>query len=225
MASPTCHAVSCRDPLPRPPQAALAIMTSLTLASMEYYTALITLSRIRISADTIDGPTAGNSLTCSARRAAAQNLSRAIVRLETIIRLHFLRHSHEYYEGHLTGVLTTMCNIAMESCLAGSKDYTEAEVLEHRRSTLILCLKGLADQGKHVHIAAVICRLLLDRQIPEDLDLLGAHIGMDVLNDRSMLGQPVYSAYPLEPATMEDTDSSRLENLLRGNNLELQKHK
>ena len=191
---------------------------------MEYYTALITLSRIRISSDTIGGPTAGNSLACSARRAAVEILPHAIVRLETIIRLHFLRHSFEYYEGHLTGFLTTMCSIVMALCLAGREESPDAEVLEHRRSTLILCLQGLAAQGKHVHIAAVICRLLLDRQMPVDLDLLGAHIGTDLLEDRSMLGQPVYSAFPLETATMDDADSSRLENLLRENNLKLQKH-
>ena len=203
----------------------LATLAALTLASMEYCITLIKLSRVHVSADTVDSPTAGNSLVNSARRAAAGILPVAIIKLETIIRLHFLRHSFEYYEGHLTGVLTTMCNIAMESCFAGSDNYPEAEVREHRRSTLILCLKGLADQGKHVHIAAVICRLLLDGQLPEDLSFLEAYIGTDILKDRIMLEQPVHSAYPLEMGTMNDANSSRLEKLLWEHNLELQQHK
>ena len=189
---------------------------------MEYCITLITLSRMRISADTIDGPTAGNSLLNSARRSAAEILPLAIVDLETVIRLHYLRHSFEYYEGHLTSFLTTMCNIAMESRSTGSADALVAEAREHVRSTLVLCLKGLADQGKHVYIAAVICRLLLDRQTSEDLNLLRAHIGIDILEDRSMLGQPVYSSYPLETGTKHDVDSSRLETLLREHNLKVQ---
>ena len=189
---------------------------------MEYNITLVTLSRVRISADTIDGPTANNSLVNSARRAAAEIMPLAVVNLETVIRLHYIRHSFEFYEGHLTGFLTTMCNIAMESRLAGSTDSLEADAREHLRSTLVLCLRGLADQGKHVHIAAVICRLLLDRQIPEDLNLLGAHVGMDILGDRSVLGQPVHSAYLLETGTANDSDSSRLENLLREHNLKVQ---
>lgn len=112
----------------------------------------------------------------------------------------------------------------MEPCSTGSEGSAEAEVREHRRSTLILCLKGLADQGKHAHIAAVICILLLDRQTLEDLDLIGAHIGTDFLEDRSMLGQLVHSAYPLQTGTMNDVDSTRLETLLRENNLELQQN-
>ena len=225
LASPICYAVSYWTAWSLLRRPCLATLATLTLSSMEYCITLIQLSRIRISADTVDGPTAGYALVDSARRTAATLLPLATIKLETIIRLYFLRHSFEYYEGHLTGFLTTMCNIAMKSCSAGSENSPEANVGEHRRSTLILCLKGLADQGKHVHIAAVICRLLLDKQIPEDLDVLRAHIGMDILKDKSMLEQPVYSAYPLDMTTMDNGDRSRLENLLRENNLELQKHK
>ena len=186
---------------------------------MEYHVALITLSRMRISTDTIDGPTAGNSLVSSARRAVTEVLPIAIVNLETVIRLHYIRHSFEYYEAHLTGFLTTMCNIVMESRSTGSAEPLEPEAHEHLRSTLVLCLKGLADQGKHVHIAAMICELLLKRLLPEDLVLLGAHIGVDI-EDKSLLRQRVHSAYPLGPGTMNDEDSSRLENLLGEHNIE-----
>lgn len=189
---------------------------------MEYHIALVTLSRMRISEDSIDGPTASNSLVSSARRAAAEILPLAIINLETVIRLHYVRHSFEYYEGHLTGFLTNMCNIAMESRMSESADTLESDSREHMRSTLVLCLRGLAHQGKHVHIAGVICKLLLERQMPEDLNLFGAHIGVDMLDDRSMLGQRVYSAYPLDSGNMKDADSSRLERILREHNLEVQ---
>ena len=114
-----------------------------------------------------------------------------------------------------------MCNIAMESRFNGSAGGLDADPREHLRLTLALCLEGLADQGKHVRIAAVMCRLLIDRQIPEDLNLLGAHTGMDILEDRSMLGQPVHSAYPLGTGTMNGADSSRLESLLMKHKLKV----
>lgn len=98
LAGPICHAVSYEKCLLLAPSPSPATLAALTLASMEYYLTLIKLSCIRISGDTVDGPTAGDSLAISARRAAARILPLATIKLETIIRLYFLRHSFEYDE-------------------------------------------------------------------------------------------------------------------------------
>lgn len=114
------------------------------LPSMQYQFTLITLARIHISLDTINGPTDSNALVSYARRAAAELVPLAIVNLETVIRLHYARHSFECYEGHLTGFLMTMCSIAMESPVVGRADSLESDASEHLRLTLVLCMEGLA---------------------------------------------------------------------------------
>lgn len=120
-------------------------MDKLTLASIEYYITLITLLHIHISADTIIGLIASNSLVNSTRRATAEVLPLAIVNLETIIYLYYIWHSFKYYDGHLTTFLITIYNITMESRFTSSVGALDADAHEHLRSTLALCLRGLAN--------------------------------------------------------------------------------
>ena len=187
LVSPISHAVSCGSSISLPPHHALAGVAELTLASMEHYITLVIHSRMRISADTIDGPIASNSPVSSARRAAADILPLDTVNLETVIRLHYLQHSFEYYQDPRKAFLTTMGHIDKVSRVAGSADSLEANFHEHLHSALVPCWKGLKYQGKQANITSMICRLLLDRQLPENLNLLGAHTGMGSLDDRSVL--------------------------------------
>lgn len=178
---------------------------------MEYHGVMIILSRMHISESATDADAA---LVETAHEAAAETLPQAVVQFETVIRLYYLRHSFEYYDGYLAHFLSILVDIVMESRVDNTSDP------EHARSTLVLCLKGLADQGRHVYIAGVIWKLLCDRQTPEHLNILGSYVALDMLDDRSTLGQRVYSAYPLAMGVTEDLDASRLENLTKGHDLE-----
>lgn len=188
--------------------------------SMEYHIVLIALSRMHILEAT-KGSLTGNlvSLVASAHEAAGETLAHASIQFETVMRLYYLRHSFEYCDTYLTHSLNMLCNMVMESRASGCSSQ-HADASEHLRSTLVLSLKGLADQGRHIYITAVIFKLLCDRQTPDDLNLLGTYVGLDNLENRSTFEERVHSAYPLETSTANNPEPSRLENIVRGQSID-----
>ncbi|KAI8966706.1 hypothetical protein F5Y11DRAFT_307617 [Daldinia sp. FL1419] len=138
---------------------------------MEYYGTIITLVRFLASSGYELDLTWHNIIT------------HAEVRLETLLRLYYLRHSFESYDPLLMHWLmflgdTTLqkidkSGIALPPAIAALSPPVNVESL---RSTLILCAKGLYDQGHNYHIAVLVYRLLRDRMKANDLDLMRTHI-------------------------------------------------
>ncbi|KAI5867928.1 hypothetical protein GGS23DRAFT_591738 [Durotheca rogersii] len=96
----------------------------------------------------------------------------AEVRLETLLRLYYLRHSFECYDPLLMQYLMLLGDTTLEKL----HNATEPEDLEALRSTLVLCAKGLYDQGHNYHIAVLVFRLMRDRMKENDFDLLRTHL-------------------------------------------------
>ncbi|OTB20707.1 hypothetical protein K445DRAFT_372281 [Daldinia sp. EC12] len=138
---------------------------------MEYYGNIITLVRFLAQSGYTLDLTWHNIIT------------HAEVRLETLLRLYYLRHSFEAYDPLLMHWLmflgdTTLRKIdesgtIMPPAIAALAPPADVESL---RSTLILCAKGLYDQGHNYHIAVLVYRLLRDRMKANDLDLMRTHI-------------------------------------------------
>lgn len=187
---------------------------------MEYYVVLICMAQMRVLKSEGTVTEEEDELVVVARNTAAQTLPYAVVRLETVIRLYYLRHSFKFCDTYMTYFLSMLVNIVMESKSGKLVAFKEKDSLEHLRSTLVLCLQGLADQGRHAHVTAVICKLLLERQAPEDANMLGGYIPLDILETRSTMDERVYSAYPLQSGMAENPDASRLENLVKKYNLD-----
>lgn len=185
---------------------------------MEYYVMHIAMSRMQILET--QGPSTVTKCSAAARNASAEVLPYAVIRLETLIRLYYLRHSFEHCDTFIVYFLSTLVNIIMDSKRGRQVAFRETDSLEHLRSTLVLGIKGLADQGHHIYLAAVIGRLLVERQAPEDINMLAKHISMDTLDARPATGWHVHSAYPLHTGMSdEDPDISRLENLFKDHSL------
>lgn len=149
------------------------------------------------------------------KETAQKTAAHAAARLETVGRLYFIRHSFEYCDPFLTIHLSFIAGAALDSLkLTPAHD---VETIKSLRSTIILSLKGLYDQGQHVHLTSVIYRLLRDRLGPQDLAILQNYVVWDPLTpEEPLLVQYAQSHYPLTMGSKhEDPTSARLENLVK----------
>ncbi|KAI1378381.1 hypothetical protein F4677DRAFT_466122 [Hypoxylon crocopeplum] len=132
---------------------------------LEYYGTIITLVRLLGQPGTVLDVTWQNIIT------------HAEVRLETLLRLYYLRHSFESYDPLLMHWLMFFGDTVLQKIgSAGGLTAMSPTSLEALRSTLILCAKGLYDQGHNYHIAVLVYRVLRDRMRANDVDLLRTHL-------------------------------------------------
>ncbi|KAL7822712.1 hypothetical protein V8C26DRAFT_179922 [Trichoderma gracile] len=149
------------------------------------------------------------------KETAQKTAAHAAARLETVARLYYIRHSFEYCDPFLTIHLSFVAGGAMDSLkLTPAHD---VETIRSLKSTIILSLKGLYDQGQHIHLTSVIYRLLRDRLSPEDLALLQNYVVWDPMApEEPLLVQYAQSHYPLTMGSKhQDPTSTRLENLVK----------
>lgn len=114
---------------------------------------------------------------------AATHVSRtgpaAMRHLETVARLYYMRHGFEACDSSLAYFLALLASISLRALEGGGNGARLAagrgspEIL---RSTLILAMKGLHDQGRNLHVCKVLFRLLRDRMKPAEADILGRFV-------------------------------------------------
>ncbi|KAI1465251.1 uncharacterized protein F4812DRAFT_440233 [Daldinia caldariorum] len=110
-------------------------------------------------------------------------ITHAEVRLETLLRLYYLRHSFEGYDPLIMHWLLFLGDATLQKIDKSGMPVPPAIAalsppadIESLRSTLILCAKGLYDQGHNYHIAVLVYRILRDRMKANDLDLVRTHL-------------------------------------------------
>lgn len=136
----------------------------------------------------------------------------AVSHLETIIRLYYLRHGFEAFDGFLLHFLGTLCHLTMNAVEAGPG----SPFLESRRSTILLLMKGIHDQGRSHFVARAILRLQMSLMRPEDVELLKRFVEIEA--DQMACG-------PLEQAVHTDWPSydfgleAKAEQFKQGRNL------
>lgn len=180
--------------------------------SMEYQALAFAVTQIR-TAEHLPSPVSPAS---SDEKGAAETWQGgglgALRRLETVARLYFVRHSFEFCDAFLLLFLSTLGMLALESLRDLAED---AETLRDVRSTLILSVKGLRDQGQHIHIAAATYRLLLSRLSPEDLSVVQGHAPWNPVDENEpLVAQHIQSQWPLAILGRDcDPEASSLEAL------------
>ncbi|RYP89175.1 hypothetical protein DL770_004547 [Monosporascus sp. CRB-9-2] len=88
---------------------------------------------------------------------------------ETLIRIYYLRHGFESYDPSLFQFLLLLAYSALEDMRRVEGD---SQLYELVRSTLVLCARGLRDQGRCYFASEATLRLLLESVGPEDAGLL-----------------------------------------------------
>ncbi|KAM0350165.1 hypothetical protein ACHAPU_003330 [Fusarium lateritium] len=123
---------------------------------------------------------------------------------ETILRIHYLRHSFEYGNMMLTRFLAMLAFLALNKIKriatatapitkyfdfdAGDSDPKEA------RATLLIAQKGLSDQGRGYYLPRTLLQDIVTRMSPHDANILQSYItippeGPDEIQERKMYMQ------------------------------------
>lgn len=152
----------------------------------------------------------------SGKAVTRDNIAVALARLETIARLYYIRHSFEHCDSFLTFFLSTL-GLATLAALELEAPAGDSESYKSMLSTVILCIKGLYDQGQHVHIAAAVYRLLRGRLSARILEAVEGQVRWDPADeDEPLIAQHIQSQWPLTIIGLDrDPEMSTLDNLAR----------
>lgn len=116
---------------------------------------------------------------------ARLQLAYSLPRFETLIRLYFLRHSFEAYQSQMVHFLAFLASSAMgalrsatpgEGTTSSTILLADTDMIDAQRSTLLLCLKGLQDQGKNIYAGNLVLRIFQDRLNAEERKLAEVRI-------------------------------------------------
>ncbi|KAL6697014.1 hypothetical protein J3F84DRAFT_371912 [Trichoderma pleuroticola] len=179
---------------------------------MEYHATMLTLLQTPVNNDRYSASI--STYNANDDELLQEAISAAMIRLETIVRIYYLRHSYESCNTYLTFFFSNVGFAALERLRASTVDH---ELFKHLMSTLILCIKGLYDLGKHVHVASAVYRLLRNRLLPQDLRFLQGYIHWNITEDDDpLIISHVQSEWPIPIVGREkDPEAAKLENLAR----------
>jgi hypothetical protein len=185
--------------------------------SCEYHSTLIMLFNSQIY-ETNKGR---GSLTSSQRVTAENVVTEATIQLESLLRIYYLHHSFESYDGLLMAFLAHLCDktLVRLSRLSRSSPKTSVDDIKTLRSTLILCFKGIHDQSKNFYISGIVFNVLKSRLSAEDQTLVGQYV---MLKDRETQheafhrSQRVLSDYVVPSVSLHEIpDAARLSNIVK----------
>lgn len=180
---------------------------------MEYQLAVFSLLQTPVASDGSFSST-GINKTADRKEPLQEAISTALVRLETIARLYYLRHSYESCDTFLAFFLSNLGLSALEGLKFSTSD---DERFKHLRSTIVLCVKGLYDQGQYVHVASAVYRLLRGRLSPQELKLVQRYVHWNLTDDdEPLITEHIQSQWSLSIVGQEkDPEAVTLENLVQ----------
>jgi hypothetical protein len=106
--------------------------------------------------------------------------------------------------------------MTIESMNSTSISPNDEETLKILRATLILCVKGLYDQGQHIFVSSIICRLMQDRMTDKDMNELRRCTTWG--DNQPLAPQYARAAFPVNILKMkpdEDWKMETIENLAK----------
>ena len=138
--------------------------------------------------------------------------------LQTLLHMFYHRHGFEAYYIFLLQVLVQLGFDALERLRTPEAQQKHfPAVMKATRATLILCAKGLRDQGRNFFLSELIFRILRDEMNPVDVKLLKdwAQIKDEEKREQLMM-EHVQSEYPVNvDAITSDPKDKRLNRLLK----------
>jgi hypothetical protein len=120
-------------------------------------------------------------------------ISQAYIRIETLVRLYYTRHSLEAYDSFMMYYLVFLGNHVIDSLEQGCPPH----YIDAYRSTLILCARSLYDQGLHIYLTQLVYSVLRNRMPKRERDLLLTYIKDGPAEDQQLILQHTRSQFPL----------------------------
>lgn len=131
--------------------------------------------------------------------------------LETVLRVYYLRWSFEHTDTFLTYFLSILADMTIESINSASISPNDEETLKILRATLILCVKGLYDQGQHIFVSSIICRLMQDRMTDQDMNELRRCTTWG--DNQPLVSQYAGVTFPVNILKMKPDEGSKMETI------------
>lgn len=219
------------EPNTIPTQSSTTTTTTPTSANPLSISAILNSDSDRAWTSSPSSPTAGSSPSPSSLQTIQAIISQARTHYETVLRLYYLRHGFEGSDPFLTVGLLTISFLTIEeikaarsksststsnsssnsSSSSSSSPQPEAD-LDSLRSTLVLCAKGLYDQGKSFFLAQTLFKLVRDGMEDQDKELLREYVALQEEDPREeeMRAQLMKELLPLTSSTDSDHGADSL---------------
>jgi hypothetical protein len=185
---------------------------------MQYHNLVTMTSHPFLESETsFDRLTHGGSFQKYSSFSPARLYSASKASLQTLLYMFYHQHGFEDYYIFLLQVLVQLGFDSLERLRTPeAQQQPLTAVMKATRATLILCAKGLRDQGRNFFLSELVFRVLRDKMNPVDAKLLKdwAQIKDDEERERLMV-EHVHAEYPVnvEGITSDPTER-RLHRLL-----------
>ncbi|KAI1135321.1 hypothetical protein F5Y05DRAFT_421511 [Hypoxylon sp. FL0543] len=191
------------EDLPEPLQARNAAIPAHLKLHIHYHILLISLFEPFVQMGYIHGEANPSTIVDQAK-----------VCFETLIRVYYLRHGFESLDSTLIQFLHLLGFSALRDSSSVEKGSAKHEAL---RSTLMLCAKGLRDQGQNYYVSEAIFRLLKHSMSIEDALLLKEFTEIEGSDGRlDHMAREIRSRWPIGTFSMADEHGDRtLEQFIR----------
>ncbi|KAF4998720.1 hypothetical protein FGRMN_3046 [Fusarium graminum] len=130
----------------------------------------------------------------------------ARLRLELVMRIYYLRHGSENYDSWLFMFLVKLGFASLQELGSALAKRADEEAL---RSTLILALTGIANQGKCYYMAEVVLRTICGQMAPHDLTILEQFITFKDIGDSQVNAERfkfIQSSWPIDMSFTDDPE-------------------
>lgn len=177
---------------------------------LEYHSILVSL--IQVQRDTMPVPSAEPPAGSASRD--DDEIGRQYVRIDTLIRLYYMRHNLEIFDPYLVVNLLMLGNYVVDIL---DTTTLQADDIELYRSTLILCARGLCAQGNNSYISTMVYLMLRNRMKRRDHALLETYVHDEPSTDQESIVGYNRSNYPVPIIKIgEDPRTVLLGKLVKG---------
>ncbi|SPJ75211.1 uncharacterized protein FTOL_04942 [Fusarium torulosum] len=145
-----------------------------------------------------------------------QTLGDAKIRLETLLRLYYLRHGYESYDIFMVQLLSFL-GFAQIKALKGA----EATEVESRRSAVVLTAQGLRDQSRNCYMSGLVFRVMKCNMGVEGESLLKEIEDLQEEDEEEeeeefLVAEQVHSLWPIDLDWINiEPEKQRLGNLVK----------
>ncbi|KAI4914966.1 hypothetical protein J4E90_005003 [Alternaria incomplexa] len=205
--------------LPEPLQPQNAAMPTQLLLHMQFHNLVtMTFQPFLEKEKSLNWPNHSGAFQKYTGFSPAQLYAASKASLQTLLHMFFHRHGFEAYYIFLLQVLVQLGFDSIERLRTpeAQQEHFPA-IMKATRATLILCAKGLRDQGHNFFLSELVFRILRDKMNPVDVRLLKdwAHIKDEGEREKSMM-EHVYGEYPVNVESItSDPTEQRLNRLLQ----------
>jgi hypothetical protein len=139
----------------------------------------------------------------------------ATTSLETLLRIYYLRHSFEQLDTFLLQPLLEVATLRQKE-VASAKTSAESESMH---ATLVLCVQGFRDQGRHHFLGRTLLQLMRSSLPTNVVALVDKHLYADHDSHKAtanVTASQIHSSWPVNIAgDSEDPEMQRLSAVLR----------